>query len=139
MDSALKFTLDNLFYVAMAALSGGMLLWQTIKGTGANQISPQEATLLINRADAVILDIRNVDEWNTGHISGARHIALDQLERQITSLEKLKTAPVIVVCQSGGRSGSACGLLKRHGFEKIYNLSGGLAAWRDAGFPVTAK
>ena len=135
----MKFVLDNLFYVAMAAISGGMLLWQTFKGTGANQVSPQEATLLINRADAVILDIRNVDEWGNGHISGARHIALDQLERQIPSLEKLKTHPIIVVCQSGGRSGSACGTLKKHGFEKIFNLSGGLTAWRDAGFPITAK
>jgi len=139
MEPALKFILDNLFYVAMALISGGMLLWQTVKGTGANQLSPQEATLLINRADAIVLDIRNVDEWNAGHISGARHIALDQLERQISTLEKLKTTPLIVVCQSGGRSGSACGILKKHGFEKIYNLAGGLIAWRDAGFPVTSK
>lgn len=135
----MEFILNNLIYVAMATLSGSMLLWQTFKGSGADQLSPQEATLLINRADARIIDVRNADEWGSGHISGAHHVALDQLERQLSRLEKFKSHPIIVICQSGGRSGSACSLLKKHGFDKVFNLSGGLTAWRDAGLPVTTK
>ncbi|MBP9714144.1 MAG: rhodanese-like domain-containing protein [Sterolibacterium sp.] len=135
----MEFILNNLIYVAMAVISGGMLLWQTFSGSGANQISPQEATLLINRADAIVIDVRATDERANGHIPNSRHIVLDQLEQRLTEIEKYKTRPLIISCQSGMRSRMACGKLKKHGFEKVFNLAGGIAAWREAGLPVTAK
>ena len=139
MERILDFVLNNLMYVAIAVVSGGMLLWQTFNGAGGNQISPQEATLLMNREDALVIDVRDAAEWATGHIPNARHIALDQLEKQFPEIEKFKTRPLIVNCQSGSRSSTACGKLKKHGFEKVFNLSGGIGAWRDAGLPVTTK
>lgn len=139
MERILDFVLNNLMFVVLAVVSGGMLLWQTFNGAGGSQISPQEATLLMNREEALVLDVRDAAEWATGHIPNARHISLDQLEKRVSEIEKFKARPLIVNCQSGNRSSTACGKLRKHGFEKVFNLSGGIAAWRDAGLPVTTK
>ncbi|MBV2234258.1 MAG: rhodanese-like domain-containing protein [Sterolibacterium sp.] len=135
----MEFVTNNLMYVVLAAVSGGMLLWQTVKGVGGNQLSPQAATLLMNRAGAVVIDVSSSAEWSAGHIPEARHIPLDQFDKHLPELEKHKSKPLIVSCQSGVRSGGACGKLKKQGFEQVYNLAGGMAAWREAGLPVTTK
>lgn len=135
----MEFVRNNLVYVVLAIVSGGMLLWQTFKGAGNSQVSPQQATLMMNREDALVIDVRDANEWNAGHIPNARHIALDQLEKKIQELGKLKGRPLIVNCQSGNRSAAACGILKKHGFDQVFSLAGGIGAWRDAGLPVTTK
>ncbi|MFA6445453.1 MAG: rhodanese-like domain-containing protein [Sterolibacterium sp.] len=130
---------NNLMYVMLAVTSGAMLIWQTINSGGRNQVSPMQATLLLNREDALVIDVREASEWSAGHIPNSRHIAIGQLEKQIHEIEKFKSRPLIVNCQTGNRSSSACGTLKKHGFEKVYNLAGGIGAWRDAGLPTTTK
>ena len=135
----MEFIRNNLLYVVLAVTSGGMLLWQTLRGTGGNQVTPQEATLLLNREDALVIDVRGIDEWTSGHIANARHISLDQLDRRLTEIEKYKQRAVIVCCHSGMRSLGACARLKKSGFEKVHNLSGGITAWRDAGLPLTTR
>lgn len=139
MEQILDFVLNNLMYVVLAVGSGGMLLWQTFNGAGVDRVSPQEATLLMNREDALVIDVRDAAEWASGHIPNARHIVLDQLDKHLPEIEKFKARPLIVNCQSGNRSTMACGKLKKHGFEKVFNLSGGISAWREAGLPVTTK
>ncbi|MDP2810887.1 MAG: rhodanese-like domain-containing protein [Rhodocyclaceae bacterium] len=134
----MEFIQQNIVWVGLAAVSGGMLLWQTFRGTGSN-ISVMEATVLLNREDAVVVDVRETHEWSAGHIPNARHIALGQFDKRISELDKFKARPVIVVCASGNRSSSACGTLKRAGFEKVFNLSGGIGAWTGANLPVTTK
>lgn len=135
----MDFVTNNIMYVLLAVVSGGMLLWQTLKGTGGSQVTPQAATLLMNREDALVLDVRDAAEWASGHIPNARHISLDQLDKHLPEIDKYKARPLIVSCQSGHRSSGACGKLKKHGFEQVYNLAGGIAAWREAGLPVTTK
>lgn len=139
MEQILEFVQNNLMYVVLALVSGGMLLWQTFNGTGGNQVSPQQATLMMNREDALVVDVSEANEWASGHIPNARHIYIGQLEKKLHELEKFKTRPLIINCQSGNRSATACGILKKNGFEKVFNLAGGLGAWRDAGLPVTTK
>lgn len=134
----LHFAQANLLYVVLALVSGGLLVWQTFSG-GSKGISPLEATLLMNREDAVIIDVREASEWSAGHIANARHIPLGQLDKRLSELEKFKGKTVIVHCQSGNRSASACRRLGKSGFEKVHNLAGGIAAWTDAGLPVTSK
>lgn len=135
----IEFIQQNFLWVAVALTSGTMLLWPMITGGGANNLTPAAATLLINREDAIVLDVRESNEWSTGHIPGSRHIALGQLDKRIPEIEKFKARPIIVCCASGNRSGSACGKLKAAGFEKVFNLGGGIAAWADASLPVTKK
>jgi rhodanese-related sulfurtransferase len=134
----MEFIQQNLMWIMLAAVSGGMLVFQTLRGAGAG-ISVADATLKLNREDALVLDVRETHEWDRGHIASARHIALGQLDKRMHEIEKFKGRPVIVVCASGNRSSSACGSLKRAGFEKVFNLSGGIGAWSDAGLPTTTK
>jgi len=135
----MEFVQQNMIWVGLAAVSGGMLLWPMISGGGAQNLSPAEATLLMNREDALVLDVRESGEWSTGHIPGARHITLAQLEKRMSEIEKFKDRPIIICCASGNRSSSACGQLKRGGFEKVFNLSGGISAWLGANLPLTTK
>lgn len=139
MENILEFVQSNLMYVMLAVTSGAMLIWQTIGHSGGNNVSPMQATLLLNREDALVIDVREAGEWSTGHIPNSRHIAISQLEKQIHEIEKFKARPLIVNCQTGNRSSSACSTLKKHGFEKVYNLAGGIGAWREAGLPTTTK
>ena len=140
MEHILEFVQSNLMYVMLAVTSGAMLLWQTVNAGGGGGVSPLQATLLMNREDAVVIDVREPQEWDSGHIPNARHIALGQLETRMRELEKFKARPLIVCCHSGSRSSSVCSRLKKHGFENVHNLAGGIGAWKEAGLPVsTAK
>ena len=135
----LQFAQANLLYVGLAVASGAMLLWNLF-GAGLNRgISPLQATLLMNREDALVVDVREASEWSAGHIANARHIPAGQLDKRMTELEKFKGRTVIVLCQSGNRSASVCRRLGKSGFEKVHNLAGGIAAWTEAGLPVTTK
>jgi rhodanese-related sulfurtransferase len=135
----MEFIQQNLMWVGLAAVSGGMLLWQMVNGSGGQNISVNEATLLINREDAIIVDVRESAEWSAGHIPNARHIALGHLSSHLSEIDKFKDKPIILVCASGNRSGSGCGMLKKAGFQQVYNLSGGVGAWNGAGLPMTRK
>ena len=135
----MEFLQQNMIWVALAAVSGGMLLWPMVAGGTVAHLTPAQATLMMNREDALVLDVRETGEWNSGHIQGARHITLGQLEKRMSEIEKFKDRPVIVVCASGNRSSSACGQLKKGGFGKVYSLGGGISAWLEANLPVTTK
>ena len=135
----MEFVQQNMIWVALALVSGGMLLWPMLSGGSSEDLTPAQATLLMNREDALVLDVRETGEWTSGHIPGARHIALAQLEKRMSEIEKLKDHPVILCCASGNRSSSACGRLKKGGFEKVFNLAGGISAWREASLPLTTK
>lgn len=134
----MDFLLDNWYWAALAAASGGWLLFDIIRSWGdKSQLSPVEATLLINREDAVVIDIRDQGEYTHGHIPNARHIPLGELERRTTELEKFKSRPMIFYCASGMRSGSAIAKLKKAGFDKLFNLRGGMMEWEKAGQPIS--
>lgn len=137
--SITEFVQHNQMWVGLAAISGGMLLWQMVSGRGRNNISVNEATLLINRQDALVVDVRETAEWSAGHIPNAKHMAMGQLAKHLSEIDKFKDKPVIVVCASGSRSGSACSVLQKNGFQQVHNLAGGIHAWGDAGLPMTKK
>jgi rhodanese-related sulfurtransferase len=91
--------------------------------------------MLFNHEDALVLDVREKSEWADGHITNAKHVPLAQIKDRLSDLEKHKDKPIIAVCRSGNRSGHACGILKKAGFEKLHNLTGGMQAWNQAGLP----
>jgi len=107
--------------------------------SGMKPISPIEATQLSNRQNAIFLDIRDESEYRVGHIPSAVHIPLKTLPERIAELEKTRESPIITYCRSGNRSTGAGGILKKNGFETVYNLSGGLTAWEKANLPVSRK
>jgi len=133
----LKFVTDNVFLVAVAFVSGAMLVWPAVRrGAAGATISTLQATLLINQQNALLLDVREAAEYEKGHMLNARNIALGELEARAAELSKHKAKPVIVVCDNGNRSGRAATALRKQGFEQVFTLSGGSGAWRRAGLPL---
>lgn len=103
---------------------------------GLRKVGPAEAVRLINRRDALVLDVRSDGEFREGHIPQARHLPPASLEEQVRKLEKYKDRPVVVYCRSGTRSAHVGGVLRKHGFAEVFNLDGGLGAWQSADLPV---
>lgn len=135
-----EFLQQNWYWAALAAASGSWLLVDLIRNRGdKSQLSPVEATLLINREDALVIDVRESAEFAKGHIPNARHIPLGDLARRASELEKFRDRPIILCCASGNRSSSGAATLKKAGFEKLFNLRGGLFEWEKAGQPVSRK
>jgi rhodanese-related sulfurtransferase len=81
-----------------------------------------------------LIDVRTTPEVARGTIAGAQHIELGTLPASVGALDPL--APVVLMCQSGGRSAQGCALLEQHGFQRVYNLGGGLGGWLRAGLPI---
>jgi rhodanese-related sulfurtransferase len=84
--------------------------------------------------DIQIIDVREADEWRTGHIREARHIPLGQLGQRASEIDP--TRPVIFVCRSGNRSEHATRALQGAGYEQAINLAGGMLDWQQSGLPV---
>ncbi len=103
---------------------------------GLKKVGPAEAVRLINRRNAIILDVRTEGEFKEGHIPQARHLPPALLDEQVRKLEKYKDRPVVVYCRSGARSARVGGVLRKHGFAEVFNLDGGLSAWQSADLPV---
>ncbi|MBS0551965.1 MAG: rhodanese-like domain-containing protein [Proteobacteria bacterium] len=136
----MEFLQQNWYWAALAAASGAWLLVDLARSQGDKSLlSPVEATLLINREDAIVIDVREQGEYAQGHIPNARHVPLGEISRRAGELDKFKGRPVILCCASGTRSASALSQLKKAGFEKLYNLRGGLAEWEKAGQPISRK
>ncbi len=103
---------------------------------GYNQISASEAVQLLNHDNAILVDVREDNEFKEGHIIDAKHIPLGKLNERMDELEPFRDQPIVVNCRSGHRSASACGQLRKKGFTTVYNLKGGIMAWQSAGLPV---
>jgi rhodanese-related sulfurtransferase len=132
----MEFINQNIMLISLVAVSGLSLLWPMLVRPSGNSVGPVEATQLINREDAHIVDVREADEYAAGHLPEAKNIPTGKLADRIGELEKFKDKPIIVCCASGMRSNKACAELKKQGFEKLYNLAGGVDAWVGAGYPV---
>jgi rhodanese-related sulfurtransferase len=124
----------NFLLLATAVASGGMLLWPLLRrSTGGPSVSAAQATQLINRDDALIVDVREPAEYQAGHILGAKNTPLERLGE--TELKR-KDKPVIVYCESGERAPKAAAILRKRGYDRVLSLQGGLGAWKQAGLPV---
>jgi len=141
MHQYVTFVLDHweLFaalVIILALLAGGQF---TDRLRGFRAVSPSEATQLINREDALVLDVREDGEYQGGHIINSVHIPLAGLNDHLGELEKHKDKPIIVGCRSGQRSARACATLRKQGFERVYNLAGGVMAWQNANLPLSKQ
>ncbi len=122
----------TLLLLGAAALVG---LWLTRR---YQPISAAEAGQRVEDGQTCFLDVRTPGEVAGGAIPGAVHVPVPQLRQQLDDLrERVGDGPVVVYCHSGIRGASAAYLLARKGFREVYNLRGGIVAWRHQGLPVT--
>ena len=96
-------------------------------------MTPEEAAA---RSDLHLLDVRETDEWQAGHIAGAQHIPLGELRERLAEVPKDRT--VLTVCRHGNRSEAATRGLRTLGYT-VENLEGGVTAWKRTGLPLEAE
>jgi len=134
----MSFVQNNWMLIVVFLLSGGMLVWPFAQRrfSSVKDITSVEATQLMNRRNAVLLDVREPKEFEGGRLPSALHIPLSQLAGRVSELAKLVARPVVAYCDTGRRSRMAAGTLAKAGFKEIYNLQGGIAAWKKDGLPV---
>lgn len=132
----MKFFIDNWMLILVAAASGTMLLWPVLRGAGGSGLNPNAAVQWINREKALVVDVGEIEEFSAGHVVGARHVPLAQLESRLPEVARNKSAPLLLVCASGGRAQRAQGVARKLGYANAQVLAGGLRAWKDANLPL---
>ncbi|MCZ6770374.1 MAG: rhodanese-like domain-containing protein [Proteobacteria bacterium] len=136
MDQLSDFVVNHLLLVTAFFVVLGLLISNLTSSAGG--VAPQAAVLLINRENAVTIDIRAKSDFESGHIIDAIHIPVSDLSQAEEKLKKHKDKPLLVYCGAGSLSGKAVRELKQMGFEQTHALKGGLSAWQGENLPVTS-
>lgn len=138
MQRFASFIIDR-WYLFLALIVILVLLFVNLsKGRllGFREIKPDEAVRMINHDDALVIDIRQAEDFAKGHIVNALNYPFNALEERIGEFESHRDRVIIVCCANGRDSARAGVLLRNHGFQSIAKLSGGLTSWQGAGFPL---
>lgn len=135
----MDFLKQNVLLIGLAIGSGVALLLPMLgrSAAGMTVLSVTESVMLMSRKSALVLDVREADEFAQGHLQGARNIPLSQLESRGKALDKFKDKPVLLVCQRGSRANQAAKLLKSQNFSALNVLKGGMSAWLEAKMPTS--
>ncbi len=139
MQQLFEFASNHLYLFAALILVLVLLGQNLLSGMDRSAVPPGKATELINREDAVVVDVRPMNDFSAGHILHSINIPMNSFKNQLGQLEKHKDKPIVVACRSGAQSSAACKQLRKAGFEKVYNLRGGIMAWQSANLPVSRK
>ena len=125
--------LSGLFVALLAAL------WFSEKSRSGKAVSPQIATLMMNKDEAVIVDIREKKEFSEGRITGSLHIPYDSLKERSAELKKFDDKQIILVDKMGQHSGMAGKLLQAEGFQNVCRMTGGITEWKSSNLPLVKK
>jgi rhodanese-related sulfurtransferase len=120
--------------VALGALAMVAVFCSRASADGA--LSPTEAaTLIKEKKDLQLIDVRTPAEYADGHLAQAKLIPVQELESRLGEIDKSK--PILLYCRSGHRSGNALKILLDKGYPQAKHVAGGINAWKAAGLPVT--
>jgi rhodanese-related sulfurtransferase len=136
-----EFVMNHPFLVIAFAVLLALVFFNELKIATQRfaSLTPAAAVQLMNQDDVVVLDVRESSETIGGKIARAIQIPVSAIAKRVGELDKHKDKTLLVYCKSGARAGIACKELGKHGFEKIYSLNGGLAAWQEAHLPLSKK
>ena len=132
----MSFLIENWYLLVLALVSGIGLALPVLRGGAGLGLQPPAAVQRINRDKAVVVDVREAEEYAAGHITNAKHIPLAQIEERLPQVVKNKKLPVIFVCATRRRSTRAQMVAKRPGYGPPEVLAGGMRAWAAASLPV---
>jgi len=138
LDALLAFAGRHLFLsLAFAGLTLA-LLGNLLAGLfGASRaLTPAALTALVNRENALVVDLRPIADFEKGHIAGSRNVQPSQFDPEHKALAAAKSLPVVLVCKAGQDSSAAAQRLRKAGFEQVYVLDGGIGAWQRADLPL---
>lgn len=137
MGQLAEFASNHPFLVmgVLASLAGVVFYELRLKSMGQSQVSASDAVRLINKG-ALVIDVRNAESFGNGHIVNARNIELAALESDSGIVKKQKNKVLLTVCDNGHHSSKAANLLRKAGFEHVYNIKAGLTGWRAENLPL---
>lgn len=140
-EQIIEFSTNHPILVLSFFALTGLILFTEFRGYSQkfSTLGPAAAISVINKESAVLVDIREMNEVKSGMLTDAIHIPLTSIGKRISELDKFKDQSVLVYCRSGNRSTGVCRTLSNRGFEKVYNLAGGIMAWEDAHLPISKK
>jgi rhodanese-related sulfurtransferase len=135
MDKFLNFLVDNYLAVLLLIfLLFALMIYESRKG--GKKIDASEATRIINKENAVVIDLRTSAEFNTGTIAGAINLQPDTIDMDNSLFKASEKDHIILVCKLGSSSSPVGGRLIKQGFENVNILSGGIQGWVQAGLPL---
>lgn len=138
MDQFIEFAINN--WILFLSLFGAMILLAFTEGKkGGKNVSIHDATRMINKEDAIILDIRNKKEFKTGHILSSINIPASDIDKRMEELENHKEKPIIVVCNLGQTSAAVAKKLHVAGYPNVTRMKGGITEWKGQNLPVVKK
>jgi len=138
IEQIIEFSGNHMLLVT-ALIIAILLLIQNLMAGNKGNITPVQATEMINHDDAIVIDVRPAADFAKGHIINAVNIPASNLQTQMKQMEKYKNKKIILSCRSGAQSAVACKQLGKQGYENVYNLKGGILNWQSENLPVTTK
>ncbi len=138
MERLLEFAQQNLMLsLALAGLTLALIVTEILRlFRGFKGVSPAQLTELINRENALVVDLRGLGDFEKGHIIGSRHVLPSQVEPEGKLLAKAKDSPVVLVCAAGITASGTAEKLVKAGFKQVSVLDGGIGAWTGANLPL---
>lgn len=129
-------------YASLALLGVTLaLVYNEVAGllSGVRRIGPAQLTALINRDNALVVDLRTAADFDKGHIAGAKNVQMSQFDPENKQLAPAKALPVVLVCKVGESATTAAKRLRKAGFSHVNVLEGGVQAWQAADLPLIKK
>ncbi|MDA8364210.1 MAG: rhodanese-like domain-containing protein [Gammaproteobacteria bacterium] len=103
---------------------------------GIKSVPVNQAIRMVNHESAVIVDVREPDEFRSGHIPDSINIPLSTLRTRLSELEKFRSRPLVISCRTSQRSAKAAMMLQKHKFQSVHILAGGILAWQNENLPT---
>ena len=135
MDQVFTFVVNHPYLCGAFLLLLALFIHNEMR-RGGRSVSAQQLVELVNKENALVLDVRDKKEYEAGHIVRAVNIPFSSLDSRLDELKKHKERAIVIACKMGQHSGSAGALLRRNGFQNVVRLTGGLAEWRNQSLPL---
>jgi len=138
LEQIIEFSINNPLLVSAFVILLVLIAFNESRAAG-NSVGVAEAVRLINREEAITLDIRDRKNFTQGHIAGSINIPTASLDTRIQELDKYKEKKILVVCNTGTSAGAAIAKLQKAGFEQVLRLKGGIMQWQSDSMPMVKK
>jgi rhodanese-related sulfurtransferase len=126
-----------LLSLALAAVTVALVATEVARlFRGYRSVQPAGLTALVNREDALVVDLRPIGDFEKGHIPGSKNVQMSQFDPGSKQLAAARALPVVLVCKTGQTAGDAAKRLRKAGFERVYVLDGGIGGWQQASLPL---
>lgn len=138
MQQFMTFVIHHWVLWSLAAVLLLAFFWLELQDQlqGGSNLRPQQLVDMMNHNKSIVIDVRDSNAFKEGHIIGAQNIPGDQFEKRLNKPQMYKNQSIVLVCTNGVQSSKMLKVLRQKGFEKVYQLQGGINAWRAASLPV---